>query len=108
MCPGGVAMKASASRLLAAPAATNPQRRVRRCEGCSEVSAMRQPKCEIRGQPPVIHETTVEAEGAVTRHLCQDRGQAASPVLDLGPQAAQAAEEQYRTLSDEEKEHSAR
>jgi hypothetical protein len=65
---------------------------------------MLQPKCEICGQPAVIHETVVEDEGAVTRHLCQDHGQAASPVVDFGPQATQAAEEQYRNLSDAEKE----
>jgi hypothetical protein len=53
----------------------------------------------------VIHETAVEDEGAVTRHLCQDHGQPALPVLDFGPQAIQAAEEKWRNLSDAEKEH---
>jgi hypothetical protein len=66
---------------------------------------MLQPKCEICGQPAVIHETAVAGEGAVTRHLCREHGQPAVPVLDFGPQAAQAAEEQYRSLSDAEKEH---
>ena len=64
---------------------------------------MLQPKCEICGQPAVIHETAVEGEGAVTRHLCREHGQPAVPVLDFGPQAAQAAEEQYRSLSGVEK-----
>jgi hypothetical protein len=68
---------------------------------------MLQPKCEICGQPAVIHETAVEEEGAVTRHLCQDHGQATWPAVNLGPQAAQAAEELYRNLSDAEKEHAA-
>jgi hypothetical protein len=66
---------------------------------------MLQPKCAVCGQPAVIHETVVEGEGAVTRHLCQNHGQAAAAVLDFGPQAAQAAEEQYNSLSDAEKEH---
>ena len=66
---------------------------------------MLEPECEICGQPAVIHETAVEDEVAVTRHLCQEHGQAAVPVLDFGPQAAQAAEEQYRSLSGAEKEH---
>ena len=68
---------------------------------------MLQPRCEICGQPAVIHETAVEDEGAVTRHLCQEHGQAAVPVLDFGPQAAQAAEEQYRSLFGAQKEHMA-
>jgi hypothetical protein len=66
---------------------------------------MFQPKCEICGQPATIHETSVEGEGAVTRHLCQEHGEAVWPAVDLGPNAAQAAEEQYRRLSDVEKEH---
>jgi hypothetical protein len=66
---------------------------------------MLQPKCEICGQPAVIHETAVEDESAVTRHFCQDHKQAQTPILDFGRQAAQAAEEQYRNLSDAEKEH---
>jgi hypothetical protein len=53
----------------------------------------------------VIHETAVQAEGAVTRHLCQEHGQATVPVLPFGPEAAQAAEEKYHSLSDAEKEH---
>jgi hypothetical protein len=66
---------------------------------------MLQPKCEICGQPAVIHETAVEDAGAVTRHSCQDHGLAAWPAVNLGPHAAQAAEEQYGNLSDAEKEH---
>jgi hypothetical protein len=66
---------------------------------------MFQPKCEICGQPAVVHETTVEDEGVVTRHLCRDHGQAAAPIVDFGPHALQAAAEQYGTLSDAEKEH---
>jgi hypothetical protein len=66
---------------------------------------MLQPKCEICGQPAVIHETVVEEGVAVARHLCQAHGQAAVPILDFGPQAAEAAEEKYRSLSDAEKEH---
>jgi hypothetical protein len=53
----------------------------------------------------VIHETVVEDASAVTRHFCQDHGQAAWPAINLGPQAAQAAQEQYGNLSDAEKEH---
>jgi hypothetical protein len=66
---------------------------------------MFQPRCEICGQPATIHETAVEREGVVSRHLCQKHGEATSPTVDLGPQAAQAAEEQFRRLSDAEKEH---
>jgi hypothetical protein len=66
---------------------------------------MLEPECEICGQPAVIHETAVEVEVAVTLHLCQEHGQTAVPVLDFGPQAAQAAEDQYRSLSGAEKEH---
>jgi hypothetical protein len=66
---------------------------------------MFQSTCEICGQPATIHETSVEGDGAVTRHLCQEHGDAALPPIDLGPAAAQAAEELYRRLSDAEKEH---
>ena len=68
---------------------------------------MFQPRCEVCGQPATIHETSVEGAGASTRHLCREHGQAAWPAPDLGPQAAQAAEEQYRSLPDAETEHRA-
>ena len=69
---------------------------------------MLEPECEICGQPAVIHESAVEEEVAGTRHLCQEHRQAAVvPVLDFGPQAAQAAEEQYRSLFGAQKEHMA-
>jgi hypothetical protein len=71
----------------------------------SEEFAMLQPRCEICGQPATIHETAVEGEGAVTRHLCQEHGEAALPAVDFGPEAAQAAEQQYNSLSEGEKEH---
>jgi hypothetical protein len=61
---------------------------------------MLQPKCEICGQPAVIHETAGEAGRAINRHFCQEHRRAAAPAVHLGPQAAQAAEEQYRNLSD--------
>jgi hypothetical protein len=71
----------------------------------SEVLAMFQPTCAICGQPATIHETAVEGEGAVTRHLCQEHGAAAVPPIDLGPQALQAVEEQFHRLSMAEREH---
>jgi hypothetical protein len=61
--------------------------------------------CEIRGQPATIHETTVVGQGAVTRHLCQEHDEVGLPSVKLGPQAAEAAAEQYHRLSDAEKEH---
>ena len=66
---------------------------------------MFQPTCAICGQPATIHETAVEGEGAVTRHLCQEHGAAGMPTVDLGPQALQAAEEKLRRLSEAEREH---
>ena len=66
---------------------------------------MLQPKCDVCGEPARIHETAVEAGGAVTRHLCQTHWKAALPPIKLGPDAAAAAEEQFRNLSDAEKEH---
>ena len=66
---------------------------------------MLRPKCEICGEPAVIHETAVADEGAVTWHFCQDHGQAAMPVLILRPQANQAAGEHFGKLSEREKEH---
>jgi hypothetical protein len=71
----------------------------------AEVTGMVQAKCEICGQPAAFHETTVEHGGAVTRHLCERHGQPAWPALDFGPHATSAAEEQYRNLSDAEREH---
>lgn len=66
---------------------------------------MFQPVCAICGKPATIHETAVEGEGAVTRHLCQEHGEAVLPAIKLGLEAAQAAEELNRNLSDAEKEH---
>jgi hypothetical protein len=66
---------------------------------------MLHPNCDICGQPATVHETAVEGGGAVTRHLCQEHGGPALPAVVLEPQAAQAAEELYRGLSDAEKEH---
>ena len=45
---------------------------------------MLRPKCEIGGEPAVIHETAVADEGAVTWHLCQDHGQAATFWAKIG------------------------
>jgi hypothetical protein len=70
-----------------------------------EVGVMLQPRCAICGQPATIHETALEGGAAVTRHLCQEHGVSVLPAVDLGPQAAQTAAEQYRNLSDAEKEH---
>jgi hypothetical protein len=63
--------------------------------------------CEVCGKPAMIHETVVEGGTVVTRHLCQEHGEAALPAVDPAAQAAalQAAEQQYHSLSDAEKEH---
>ena len=66
---------------------------------------MFQPTCAISGQPATIHETAVEGADAVTRHLCQQHGAAAMPTIEVGPPALQAAEEQFRRLSEAEQEH---
>jgi hypothetical protein len=63
---------------------------------------MLQATCEICGQPATIQETTVEGEGAVTRHLGQEHGAAAAPPIDHGPQALRAGEGQFRRLSEAE------
>jgi hypothetical protein len=65
------------------------------------------PTCEICGQPATIHETTVDGENAVTRHLCQEHGATAMPSVAPGRDALQAAEQFYHSLSDAEKEHMA-
>jgi hypothetical protein len=52
---------------------------------------MLRPKCEICGEPAVIHKTAVADEGAVTWHFCQDHGQATMPAVILRPQGNQAA-----------------
>lgn len=66
---------------------------------------MIQSKCEICGQPATIHETTVEGENAVTRHLCQDHGATTLPTVAPGQDAIQAVEQYYHSLSEAEKEH---
>jgi hypothetical protein len=59
-----------------------------------------QPTCAICGHPATIHETAVEGAAAVTRHLCQQHGAAAMPTIEVGRQALQAADEQFRRLSE--------
>jgi hypothetical protein len=66
---------------------------------------MFQPRCVICGKAATIHETVVDGEGPVTRHFCQEYGAGAAPALALGPEAAQAAEELNRRLSQAEKDH---
>jgi hypothetical protein len=64
-------------------------------------------KCDICGQPAAIHETVIEGDTAVSRHLCLEHGQAAMPTVPAGEpaKALRAAEEQFRQLSEAEKEH---
>jgi hypothetical protein len=66
------------------------------------------PKCDVCGQPATIHETALESEAVVTRHLCAEHGESAwrataLPVVDA--EALRAAEEQWRSLSEAEQEH---
>jgi hypothetical protein len=68
---------------------------------------MFRPVCAICGRPATIYETAIEPEGAVTRHLCQEHGRAVLPAIPFGPEAAQAALEKYRSLTDVEKEYHA-
>jgi hypothetical protein len=63
---------------------------------------MLHPKCDVCGQPAMIHETTLEGGKAVTRHLCPEHGPATLPGVNLGPEAFQAAQERFQSLSDAE------
>ena len=67
------------------------------------------PKCEVCGQPAAIHETTIEAGEATSRHFCQEHGQPLLPPVDPGVQAAslRALEEYFHSLSDAERENMA-
>ncbi len=68
---------------------------------------MLQPKCAVCGQPATIHETALDAGSAVTRHFCQEHGQATweatAPRVD--PASVPSLEEYWRGLSEAEKEH---
>jgi hypothetical protein len=66
---------------------------------------MLQLKCDVCGEPATIHETTVQDGSAASRHLCQEHGIAAVPVVKLRPDALQHAEERLRDLSEAEKEN---
>jgi hypothetical protein len=68
---------------------------------------MLEPKCDVCGQPATIHETVIEGDTAVSRHLCLEHGQAAMPTVPAGDpaDALRAAEEQFGQLSEAEKEH---
>jgi hypothetical protein len=68
---------------------------------------MLQYKCDICGQPATIRETAIRAGEAVSRHLCQEHGASLQPTANPGVPAASlaTAEELYRSLSEEEREH---
>jgi hypothetical protein len=69
---------------------------------------MLQPTCAICGQPATIHETVIEAGAAVTRHFCQEHGEAACRAMapSLGDaDSHQALEVRWRGLSEAEQEH---
>jgi hypothetical protein len=69
---------------------------------------MHLPKCEICGQPAVIHETTLEAGAATPRHFCAEHGETswrtAMPLSEaqLAGALAQAAE-WFQGLPEQEK-----
>ena len=70
---------------------------------------MLQPRCAICEQPATIHETTIEAGVATSRHFCQEHGESPLPPVDPALQAAslRALEEHFNSLSDAEREHMA-